>query len=526
MERLIIKNANVMDGLCDEPVLEDVAVEGGKIIAVGKLDEMSGREIDAGGQTLAPGFIDVHGHSDMFLFADPVRASKLEQGITTEICGQCGLGPEPVSSETLEIYKAYYKNLGAPIWPGVENFGTMDGFLKAVEGQRSGINLAFFIPHGTVRLAVMGLSHAEPDARQMEKMQVLVREGMESGAMGLSSGLMYAPGAFAGTQELIELTKVVGRHGGFYTSHIRNQADRLLESVAETIEIAEKGGAMANISHHKASGRRNWGKVKESIRLVDEARIPVTHDVYPYAASSTTISGTLPPHYQKMGPDNFLKFIENSENRKELYEAIFNPTEQFDNALGKGGYGSILVLNCSDTHEAEGLSIKSYAEKLGIDGFDAYIKLLKENALAVTYAGFEMSEDDMKTVMVHPKCMFCTDSLFVQGLRMTHPRAIGSFPKILGQYVREEKLLTLGEAIRKMTSYAARVYGFEKKGIIREGYDADLVLFNPRTIRDQADFNHPLLPNIGISKVFVNGELAVENGKATGARAGGILRRN
>lgn len=524
MNDTLFKNVAIIDGTGSAAYRGDVAIANGRIAAVGNVEGDAAETVDGEGLTLAPGFIDAHGHADLFTGYDTLLGNKLEQGITSEICGQCGLGPAPVDAAKLPYYEAYYKKLGAPVHPHASSFTSFKAYLDETDRTPTGINLAYFVPHGTLRIAVMGLAPDKPTAEQTERMKTLLDEAMEAGALGLSSGLMYAPGSYADAEELTALVSVVGRHGGIYTSHIRNQAEGLLESVKETIDVARAGGARANISHHKASGMRNWGRVKESSALIHNADIPTTHDVYPYTAASTTIWGTVPPRFQRMGQDGFLAFLSDRANRDGLRRAIFEPDEEFDNAIGSGGFGSILILNAAKTPKAEGKTIEAYANERGVEPFDAYIELMLENELGVTYAGFEMAEEDVRTLLSDPSCMFCTDGLYMAGMAMTHPRATGSFPRILGKYVREEKLISLPEAIRKMTGYPADVYGFKTKGRIAAGMDADLVLFDANRITDRADYTHPLAPNEGIIRIYVNGALAVLNGKSTGVKNGRTLR--
>jgi N-acyl-D-amino-acid deacylase len=521
---LVIRNAAVVDGTGAEPFRADVSVQSGVITAVGHETNAAAREVDGTGLTLAPGFIDVHGHSDLFTGFDPFLAGELEQGITAQLCGQCGLGPAPVSAETLPYYQAYYQKLGAPIHPHAAAFTSFGAYLHEMDHTPTGIHLGYFIPHGTLRLAAMGMSPEVPTAAQLERMETLLDEGMRAGALGLSTGLMYAPGSYAQREELAALARIVGRYHGVYTSHMRNQGDRLLESVQETIDIAREGGARANISHHKACGRSNWGKVRESCALIHAADIPVTHDVYPYTAASTTIWGTVPPSLQRLGQEGFLAFLKEPENVKALRDAIFHPQEDFDNAVLNAGYDGILILNAAVVHDAEGKSIRQYADALGVDPFDAYVRLMVENQLGVTYADFEMAEEDVRTLIADPACLFGTDALYMKGMDMTHPRAIGSFPRILGRYVREERVLTLAQAVRKMTGLPAETYGLARKGRIVPGCDADLVLFDAERICDHADYAAPLTPNEGIEEVYVNGALAVLHGKATGVRNGRTLR--
>ena len=525
---LLIKNGNIIDG-CGTPAFEgDIAVKDGVIVEIGTINQEAKETIDAKGQIVAPGFIDVHGHSDLFAFVDPNRASKLCQGITTEICGQCGLGPAPVpTGEALyQQYAGYLKSLGAPLYPKSKEFTFFGAYLNFMETLPLGINTAYFIPHGMVRLAVMGLSSEKPSLQQLEQMKELVRDGMEAGVLGLSSGLMYAPGIFAGEEELTALCEVVGEYGGIYTSHLRDQGRELIESVAETIRIGKNANVRVNISHNKASGKDNWGKVIDVIQMIHEADIPVGHDVYPYTAGSSSLLSTLPHYLQNMTPGDILPYLMNKENHETLKDAIFNPSLGFESPLYDCGYEGLIIFHAQTTLDAVGKSINQYALELEIDPFQAYLNILIDNQLSAGYIGFSMSEDDVKTLMADSFCMFGTDGLYVEGMPMTHPRAIGTFPRILGRYVREEGLLALEEAIRKMTSLPAQFYGLEGKGQLKVGLDGDLVIFDPDRIMDQADFKKSLLPNVGLHRVIVDGKVAVADDKPLNERYGKVIRIN
>jgi len=523
---LIIQNARIIDGSGAPAFEADIAVKDGVIAEIGTINQTAAETIDAGGRVAAPGFIDVHGHSDMFAFVDPDRASKLCQGITTEICGQCGLGPAPSPAHEIlyQQYAGYLGSLGAPIYPQSKEFTSFGAYLDFMETMPLGINTAYFIPHGMVRLAVMGLSPEKPSATQLDQMKALVRDGMENGAFGLSSGLMYAPGIFSDEDELTALCQVVGEYGGIYTSHLRDQGKALLDSVAETIRIAKNANVRANISHNKASGKDNWGKVQEVIKLIHEADIPVMHDVYPYTAGSSSLLSTLPHYLQKMPPGEIIAYLSDTQNHTALKDAIFNPAPGFESPLYDCGYDGLMIFHAAVTADAVGKSIQQVAEELELEPFEAYLKLLIENQLSAGYIGFSMSETDVRTLMSDPLCMFGTDGLYVQGMPMTHPRAIGTFPRILGRYVREVDLISLEEAIRKMTSLPAEFYGLKGKGQLRVGMDADIVILDPDRIMDQGDYKQPLLPNAGIYRVIENGQVVLADDKALGGRFGKVLR--
>ena len=525
---LLIKNGRIIDGLGTPAFQGDIAVKDGVITEIGNIDQKAKETIDAKGQIVAPGFIDVHGHSDLFAFMDPNRASKLCQGITTEICGQCGLGPAPVptNEELYQQYAGYLKSLGAPLYPESKTFVSFRSYLDFMEVLPLGISTAYFIPHGMVRLAVMGLSSESPSPQQLELMKALVRDGMEAGALGLSSSLMYAPGIFAGEEELTALCKIVGEYGGIYTSHLRDQGRELLGSVAETIRIGENANVRVNISHNKASGKDNWGKVADVIQMIHTAELFVRHDVYPYTAGSSSLLSTLPHYLQNMTPEDIIPYLMNKENHETLKDAIFNPSSGFESPLYDCGYEGLIIFHATTTLDATGKSIHQYALELEIDPFQAYLKILIDNQLSAGYIGFSMSEDDVRALMADSFCMFGTDGLYVEGMPMTHPRAIGTFPRILGRYVREEGLLNLEEAIRKMTSLPAQFYGLKNKGQLKIGFDGDVVIFDPEHIIDQADFKQSLLPNVGLHRVIVDGKVAVVDDKALGGHYGKLLRVN
>ena len=521
---VLIRNATLVDGSGAAPAPRSVGVAEGKIVLEGLGNAKAASTLDAAGLVLAPGFIDAHGHTDLMVNMDPLAAAKLCQGITTEIAGQCGLSLAPVSAEFFPLFKLYFEGWGARLYPNHAELRSVGAFMETMESMKPGINLALFAAHGTLRLAAMGMDPGRPDARQMALMEALAKEAMEAGALGLSSGLMYSPGSFAETEELVALCAAMAPYGAIYTSHIRNQGNELLDSVRETLDVARRAGATANISHHKAVGKSNWGKVSDSIRMIHEEG-NATHDVYPYAASSTNLLATLPPSCMKEGLDVLMGQLSDRAYLEELERRIFEPVEKWDNDLLECGYDGILVMSAEATGDAVGLTIAQFAAKRGLEPFAAYALLLRENSLVVGDVCFSMSQDDVDTLVADPLCMFCTDSLYVSGMKMTHPRSIGSFPRILGRCVREKRLLTLEEAIRKMTSLPASRYGLRGKGLVAEGYDADLVLFDPEAILDRADYLSPLVPNEGIARVYVGGALAVLNGKPTGERKGHVLRK-
>jgi N-acyl-D-aspartate/D-glutamate deacylase len=524
---ILIKNALIIDGSGRKSYLGDIGIKDGVIEKTGEISQEAAEVINAEGLIASPGFIDVHGHSDMYLFVDPGCGAKLKQGITTELAGQCGISPAPVSAEYFAQYKAYYQQMGAMLPKECSDFHNFKQYSEYLLSLPLGINICCFIGQGSIRIASMGLTPESASDRQINIMKGYLEEAMENGALGMSTGLMYAPGSFTATEELIEICKAMAPFHGIYTSHIRNQGNRLIESVEEAIRIGIEAGVDVNISHHKAVGKENFGKVKTSLAKIKEASqkgICVTHDIYPYAASSTTLSATLPPSLIKMGTEKLLEELPKEEFQKLLFQKIFEPDEEWDNDIAACGWEGILIIAAPCTQDAVGLTISQYAQKQGMKPFDAYIKLLLQNRLTINDICFAMDDRDVEYLFSDSDCMIGTDSIYVPSMTMVHPRSIGTFPKILGEYVREKKLLTLEKAIFKLTGLPASVYALSHKGLIEEGMDADLVLFDAEKVAAQADYINPLRPNMGISYVLVNGKIAVIENKCTDAAAGKVIR--
>jgi N-acyl-D-amino-acid deacylase len=485
---LVIRHGLVVDGTGTPAFAADVGVAGDRIAAVGEVAEEGARTIDASGLVVAPGFIDVHTHDDLAVLHTPAVDFKAHQGVTTDIVGNCGMGAAPSSESYVEFYRTVLGDIlgpmDGPVWR------TTEEFYRAVEEACPSLNIASFVPHSTIRFLAIGLEPRPPTLVEMEAMKGLLAQGMEAGALGLSTGLIYPPGLFASTEELIELGRVAGEHGGIYASHIRDEADGMLEAVAEALRIGEEGGVPVQISHHKAELERNWGKVEQSLRLIEEARgrgLDVTVDVYPYTAWSTGLGVVL---------------IGRAEDIKG---------EQ------------ILIASVNHQHEYEGLTLAEIARRMGLPLRDAGLRLLQQEENAVEVVGFAMSEEDVRRVMRYEQAMFGSDGI-PSPTGKPHPRLYGTFPRVLGLYVRKERLFSLEEAVRKMTSLPARKHRLRQRGEIRPGYFADLCLFDPKTVVDRATYEEPRQYPEGIPYVIVNGALVVDGGVHTGARAGRLLR--
>ena len=500
MYDLILKNGLIVDGTGNAPYIGNVAVKDGKIAAVGGVIDDAKECIDATGLAITPGFIDSHSHSDGGLFRFPQQKEKLEQGITTAVAGQCGTSPAP-SMKTGQLY----------------SFGD---YMTDVSALELGCNQIVYVGHGSIRRAVMGNVDAEPTAEQMEQMKALLRDAMEHGALGLSFGLMYSPGCFSKTDELIELAKVVAEYDGIVSSHIRNEGDFVEEALAEFLQVLRESKARGVYSHHKACGKKNHGKVRNTMAMLERAReegIAVWCDAYPYIASSTTLAAAFVDKTYRSGTtEDMAAALSDPEIRAKQINAIHNRWGE--------DLSWVLVTNCAKVPEYNGYDIGQIAKMRGTSHAEAALDVIRLSPQKNSGCFFSMSEEDMKFVLGHPLTMVCTDSGVSSGLSICHPRLRGSFPRALGRYVREAGIVPLEEMIRKMTALPASVYRIAGKGLLKVGMDADICVIDPKTIFDNAEFMNPMLPNDGLSYVFVGGKLAVRDGQVTGELAGRMIR--
>ena len=517
----IIKNGQIIDGTGKSGYPSDLGIRCGKIKTIGKIENNAHTIIDATGLSVSPGFIDTHSHSDIFLMVNPMAESKIRQGVTTEVVGNCGDSAAPLSRENLALIKAR----NSIVTPDLEwNWLSMADYLSRFHEQGSAVNIVPLIGHGTVRASIMGYENRAPTPKEMDAMKAMIRQAMDDGAAGMSSGLIYAPSYYAKTDELIELAKVVAKYGGVYTSHIRGEGRNLLPAVKEAIAIGEAAGIAVQLSHHKAVGEENWSKVKESLVLIEEARerrLDVTADQYPYIASSNGLSAALPDWVHEGDNNDLLGRLAGSTTRKQIIKEI---------TFRDGYWESTFVANCPYRQEYEGLNLKEIADSRGTDVFQSFLDILLESGANIGIVSFGMSEEDVKTVMRHPMVMVGSDgeSLADYGplsRGKPHPRNYGTFPRVLGKYSREENVIPLEEAVRKMTSLPAEKFGLNSRGVIKEGNIADLVIFNAETVRDKSTFKNPHQYPIGIDYVLVNGEVVIDQGNHTEKLVGKALRR-
>ena len=497
---LLLKNGRVVDGTGSPWYRADVAIRGDTIVRIARfINEPAARVIDVGGQVIAPGFIDIHSHARRGIFEVPTADNYLHMGVTTVIEGPDGSSPIPL----------------AP-------------FLTRLDSLRKSINIGSFVGQGSVRENVMGNVDRRATADEIAKMRSLVEQGMRDGAFGLSSGLFYTPGVFTPPEEVIELAKVAGRMGGIYISHMRDEASRVIESVNETIRIGEEGGLPTQVTHHKVVGPGYWGKSTETLRLIEEARtrgVDATIDQYPYTASATSVQAALLPAWAlEGGRAEIMKRLNDPATRARIKteSAHIIKVER-----GGGDPKNVVISSCEFDSSLAG---KSLADIARMRGLEPTIENGAEAALWITQKGgcqgifHAISEGDVQNIMRYPGTMIATDGeIPIFGRGNPHPRSYGTFARVLGVYVREKKLLTLEDAVRKMTSMPAQRIGITDRGILRPGTRADIAVFDPATVRDMATFEQPHQYAVGFSTVIVNGQVVLDRGTVTAARPGRVL---
>lgn len=483
---IAILNGTVIDGTGAAPVRADVGITDDRITAVGELSGRAGRTIDAAGKVVAPGFIDVHAHSDFELLRNSFNPEKVMQGVTTNVIGNCALSPAPVN----ETIRMFFENLLQHVFGSITiRWTTFAELLAIYENEGIGPNVKSLAGHGAIRMHAMGMEARPPDAGELQAMQRHVAEAMAAGAVGLSTGLIYPPGSFADTEELIALAKVAAEYGGLYASHIRDEGTALLDAIDEAIRVGEEGGLPVQLSHHKANGKENWGRVSASLARVDAARArggDVSSDVYPYEAWSTTLG----PVLAEMGE----------------YEEI-----------------PVLIVGTRFDKSLEGRYIQDIAAERGQDPLECAQDINNTEEGAVIVVGFGMSPDDVDTVMRHEHTMIGSDGIETNVGR-PHPRAYGTFARVLGEHVRERGVLTLESAIHKMTGQSAAKFSLTDRGELAVGKFADVVVFDPDRIADVATYVDPRRHPEGIDTVLINGRVAVDRGAAQDVRPGRVLR--
>lgn len=526
---LLIKDARIVNGLGTPWFRGGVGVARGRIVAMGAAAEgaSAARVIDAADRTLAPGFIDMHTHSDFDLLRSPEALGKLRQGVTTQAIGHCGYSAAPVRDEHLELldnYTGFIKAGVVPDW----NWRSFAQWLSRLETLPLGANVASFVGHGTVRIAVMGFADRPAIPEETARMRAMVEQCMAEGAVGMTSGLVYAPGAYTPPAEMAEVARGLAPWRGLYESHMRNESGRVVESVAELIAVGRSAGIPVQISHHKACGRQNYGLVGETLALVDQARsegLDVTMNVYPYDAASTTLRAIMPAWAQEGGLDRLIERLGSREARERIAAEVLDETCAWDNyLLSCGGPEGVILLFFPRTPQYEGLTLAEAAGRMGLPPMEAAFELIVANR-GEDNCGYKMiSEADMERVMRHPASLVASDSIPCPPGGKAHPRSYSAFPRVLDRYVRQRKVLGLEEAVRKMSAFPAQRLGLHDRGVLAPGLAADMVLLDLDRVRDRATFADPGAAPEGIDCVVVNGVVCMEGGQPTGASPGAVLR--
>ncbi len=527
---LIIRNGRVIDGTGRPGFNADVAIKGDRIVRVGNLGGASAkRVIDARGQIVAPGFIDMLGQSETFLLIDPRGMSKVMMGVTTEITGE-GESIAPINERQIKEQEDFNRRFNLNI-----DWRTLSEYFSRLKKQGAGFNLGTFVGATQVREYVIGYDDRPPTPAELAQMKMLVADAMKDGALGVSTSLQYVPARFARTDEIVELAKVAHQYGGIYITHQRSEANAIDDSMKEVFEIARRANIPAEIWHFKTAYQKNWGRMPEMLRRVAAARrrgLKITADVYPYVAGSTSLSACLPPWALEGGTERMLARLKDPETRKRLKLEISADSKTWENIyLGSGGPGGILIANVvnRDLDSSQGKRLSEIATEQKKDPLDALFDFIIADHGQTGAIFFMMKESDMQAALKSPFVSICTDN----GARATdgplagsksHPRGWGTYPRILGRYVRDQHLMTLELAIHKMTGLPAGNLSLKSRGLVREGYFADITIFDPKTVIDRATFEDPNQYPLGINFVVVNGELEVDNSQRTPVLAGRVLR--
>ncbi len=527
---LVLTNGKIIDGTGNPWYKADIGIKEGKIESIGNLkNESAERVINTENLVISPGFVDIHTHSDSSPFHTPEADSHIYQGITTDVIGNCGGSMAPMS----DFLKENNKNMAEEYDVKFE-WNTFGEYLSKLDSLKTSINIAPQVGQATIRLAVMGMENREPTKQELDSMKGHVAEAMEAGAFGISTGLWYAPSGFAKTEEIIELAKVAAEYGGIYSTHMRGEGDPLIEAVQEAIEIGEKARIPVQISHHKAMGMRNWGKVHDTMRMMEEARergVEVTPDIYAWVANGTGLTAMFPHWVHDGGRDAIIKRLKDKETREKIKKDMIEGIPGWESLVSECGWDRMMITRCPNNENYEGKRIQELADEKGVDAYDFAFDLCIEEECRVGLVIFSISEEDAMFLMNHPLSMIASDSSSISprgliGRGKPHPRNYGNAAKFLGTYVRDKKLMPLEQGIRKITSLPARKIGLKDRGIIGEGLMADLVVFDPETIASNAEYGDPHHYPTGVHYVIVNGEIVVENGKHTNKFPGKILRKN
>jgi N-acyl-D-amino-acid deacylase len=525
---LAVENGFIVDGTGSPWCRVNVAVKGDRIAAITPLEiKDSKRVIDAKGLVVSPGFIDMHSHSDLTLLAGADAESKVRQGVTTEVIGNCGESAAPLEGEAVGVVQTNASEYGLKV-----TWSSLSEYMNTLERRGLVLNVACLIGHGTVRTSVMGFKNRAPTHHEMKGMQELVAEGMREGAFGISSGLFYAPGCYAKLDELVQLARVAAHFGGIYASHIRDESDRLEEAVDEALAVGRRAGIPAQLSHHKACAKRNWGRVKRTLQKIAVARrnrVEATVDVYPYTAYNTSLSAAIPPWAHESGIERLIERLKNPAIRRKLKRQMRHGGRDWESMSKGASWDKFLISSFTQKPSLIGKTIEQISRSRGCDPLETIFDMLIEGKAMVDVVVEDMKEEDVEFVLQSPLSMIGSDGYSIStrgflGKGKPHPRSFGTFPRVLGRYVRQKHLLSLENAIRKMTAFPANKLGLRDRGLLRNGMKADITIFDPSTIADTATYLKPQSFPVGIEYVIVNGKVTIAKGKYLRRLNGRVLK--
>lgn len=537
---LLIKNAVIIDGSGNERYQSDIGIIGDKIAKIAPSITDDAKEIiDARKNVVCPGFIDAHGHSDFTLFVNNKGESKIRQGITTEVTGNCGFTAGPITNEHKDDLVYYLANTivfsdeQRKNW----NWKTQSEFLNYTAKDGLSFNIAPLVGQGMIRVGIMGFEDRMPKKSELEKMKEMLKKELSEGFFGMSMAFAYEPGTFMQDEESIELCKLLKEYDAVYTVHLKDQGKDLLSSVNQVIEIARQSGCRAVISHLKAKYKANWGKTKEAIEIIQAAKkegLDIGFDVYPYAAYGSALIDLMPPWIKKEGPRIMCEKLKNNEIRQKVIYDMENPMPGWETIMNSHGWEDLVQIASLRTEKnksCEGKLIGEIAKERGLTPYETVVNLVIEEDASVKCIWFAMDENEVVEIMKHPSAMFGTDGRASAtygplSKGAVHPRYYGTYPRIIGHYVRDKKELSLEDAIMKSTSSVAKHFRIENRGLIKEGNYADLVIFSPEKIHETSSFANPHSYPKGIEFVIVNGKTVIKNGEHTGNLPGKILKKS
>jgi N-acyl-D-amino-acid deacylase len=523
----IVRNSTVVDGTGKQGFKADIGIKEGRILSMGRLSDSALKTIDGTGLIASPGFIDMHCHTDLELFKDTPPEAKIRQGVTTEVLGQDGLGPAPVRSSNIEVVAGLLGGLDGILPKERWTWRSFDDYLLSLNRQDLPNNTAVLVSHGAVRIDTMGMDDRDATSSELASMKQLIQDAMDTGAFGFSTGLIYPPCTYANAEELIELNKMVAEKGGIFVVHQRDEGYHLMRSFDEVVRISNESGVHLHISHLQAYGKVNWHIMDEVLKKADtfiQDGANISWDRYPYLAGSTVLSAVLPPWTFNEGPAALVERLKKPEYRARIHAEFEKGLDIWHNRQISVGWDNIIVnaVQLEKNRWMEGKSCETIASAVGENPIDMVCSLLAEENLAVTMISFYGSNSVLEKVLSHPHATVGSDGIYGG---KPHPRLYGAYPRFIEDFVRDKQIFTLPEAIYKITSFPAAILGITDRGVLKDGNWADIVLFNPDTIKDTGTYEDPVHFPEGIPYVFVNGDLVIDQGRLTDRFTGKVLRK-